>query len=87
MNVVAEVIKDLCSDIIIGRDVLGEHSKVVLNFNGPREELVIGAVPDPTSSKPSASLTSLPAFFSLNCNSFNTPMFSNFSRVKIFHSI
>ena len=54
-NVVAEVIKDLCSDIIIGRDILGQHRKVVLNFNGPREELVIGAVCDPSSSKQGAA--------------------------------
>ena len=49
-NAVVEVIQDLCTDVIIGRDILGEHSKVVLNFNGPREDLVIGAIePDPTS--------------------------------------
>ena len=57
-NVVAEVIKDLCSDIIIGRDVLGEHSRVVLNFNGPREELVIGAVSD--TSSPESPATPVP---------------------------
>ena len=45
-KVVAEVIKDLCSDVIIGRDVLGEHKRLVLNFNGPRDELVIGAIPN-----------------------------------------
>ena len=51
-KVVAEVIKDLCSDVIIGRDVLGEHSRVVLNFNGPREELVIGAIDSKTPTTP-----------------------------------
>ena len=54
-KVVAEVIKDLCSDIIVGRDVLGEHSRVVLNFNGPREELVIGAVSDTATQQSSTT--------------------------------
>ena len=58
-NIVAEVIKDLCSDVIIGRDVLGEHSKLILNFNGPREELVIGAIPQ-QSCPPPPSSSSLP---------------------------
>ena len=49
-KVVVDVIKDLCSDLIIGRDLLSEHQKVVLNFNGPREQLVIGAISNQTSS-------------------------------------
>ena len=44
-NIVIELVKDLCTEVIIGRDVLGEHKQVVLNFNGPQEELVIGAIP------------------------------------------
>ena len=42
-KIAVEVIQDLCSDLIIGRDILGEHRRVVLNFNGPQEDLVIGA--------------------------------------------
>ena len=61
-KVPVQVIKNLCTDIIIGRDVLKEHSRVVLNFNGPREELVIGAIPSEhstsLSSPPSAPSTS-----------------------------
>ena len=49
-GVVAEVIKDLCTDIIIGRDIQGKHRRVVLNFNGPRDELVIGAMPNENNS-------------------------------------
>ena len=45
VKVAVEVIKNLCTDIIIGRDILKEHKRVVLNFNGPRDELVIGAIP------------------------------------------
>ena len=43
-QVVLEVIKDLCSSVIIGRDILGKHRRVVLNFNGPQDDLVIGAI-------------------------------------------
>ena len=32
-KVVVDVIKDLCSDLIIGRDLLSEHQKVVLNWS------------------------------------------------------
>ena len=47
---VVEVIKDLCSEIIIGRDVLGGHSRVLLNFSGPRKELAIGTFFDQVTS-------------------------------------
>ena len=53
-NVVVEIIENLCTDVIIGRDILGLHKKVVLNFNGPREELVIGALPETESASPSS---------------------------------
>ena len=55
-GVVAEVIKNLCTDIIIGRDIQRKHSRVILNFNGPREELVIGAMPTSNSSATSTQL-------------------------------
>ena len=60
-GVVAEVIKNLCTDIIIGDDLLSKHSRVVINYNGPREELVIGAIPQTqhnTLSSPSCSTSS-----------------------------
>ena len=44
-GVVAEVIKDLCTDIIIGKDRLKKHRRVIFNFNGSEEDLVIGAIP------------------------------------------
>ena len=43
-GVVIETIKDLCIDVIIGKDFLDRYSKVTLLFGGPGEELVIGAV-------------------------------------------
>jgi hypothetical protein len=44
-GITAEVIKNLCTDIIIGRDRLQKHRRVIFNFNGPSDDLVIGAVP------------------------------------------
>jgi len=58
-GVVAEVIKDLCTDIIIGRDIQRKHRRVVLNFNGPKEDLVIGAIPNENTS-PSIPPTTAP---------------------------
>lgn len=49
-GVVAEVIKNLCGDIIIGRDRLQKHGKAIFNFNGPGDDLVIGAVDTEDSS-------------------------------------
>ena len=43
-GITAEVIKNLCTDIIIGRDRLQKHRRVIFNFNGPSDDLVIGAV-------------------------------------------
>ena len=56
-NVVVEIIQNLCTDVIIGRDILRQHKRVVLNFDGPREELVIGAMPQSKSSSSSSPHT------------------------------
>lgn len=39
-----EVIKDLFTDMIVGKDFLKQYKTVTLKFDGPREELVIGAM-------------------------------------------
>ena len=57
-GVVAEIIKDLCTDIIIGRDIQGERRPAVLNFNGTKEDLVIGAMSNVTVSQPTTSSSS-----------------------------
>ena len=36
-GVLAEVIKDLCTDIIIGKDTLKKHRRVIFNFNGSQD--------------------------------------------------
>jgi hypothetical protein len=60
VNTVVEIIPDLCTDVIIGRDILGEHKRVVLNFNGPREDLVIGAMPTSEDGPPEINEPSQP---------------------------
>ena len=60
VNTVVEIIPDLCTDVIIGRDILGEHKRVVLNFNGPREDLVIGAMPTSEDGSPEINEPSQP---------------------------
>ena len=69
-NVVVEIIPDLCTDVIIGRDILGEHERVILNFNGPKPELVIGALPqsenpqsNPSTPEVSESNSNIPDNF------------------------
>ena len=44
--VVANVIEDLFIDLIVGKDILKRHKKVVMQFDGPGDELVIGAIPE-----------------------------------------
>ena len=50
---VAEVIKDLCTDIIIGKDTLKKHKRVIFNFNGSKEDLILGAVDSNPKDVPS----------------------------------
>ena len=40
-NISLYVMKDLCKDIILGRDFLGLHKSVTFPFDGPRESLVV----------------------------------------------
>ncbi len=78
-GVVAEVVKNLCTDIIIGRDIQGKHRRVVLNYNGPREDLVIGAMSNENSSSlPSESQTQHSGKFGA-INIPPPPLFTNLS--------
>ena len=60
-----EVIKDLFTDIIIGKDILKKYNKVTLKFNGPGAELVIGAV-NKNNPFPSLNILSPPLFSHLS---------------------
>ena len=45
-SVVANVIEDLFIELIVGKDILKKHKKVTMQFDGPGDELVIGAMPE-----------------------------------------
>ena len=55
-GIVCEVIEDLCVDFIIGRDRMQKHRRVVFNFNGPEDDLIIGALPEHSENQSSNSL-------------------------------
>ena len=40
-GVIVEVIKDIFTDIIIGKEILKKYNKVTKKFNGPEAEIVI----------------------------------------------
>lgn len=40
-NLRISILKDLCADVIIGHDILRQHSKVNVEFGGPKEPLSI----------------------------------------------
>ena len=64
-GVIVEVIKDLFTDIIIGKDILKKYNKVTLKFNGPGAELVIGAV-NKNNPFPSLNIPHPPLFSHLS---------------------
>ena len=43
-SIQADVIKNLCTDFIVGRDIQGKHRRVILNYNGSMDDLVIGTL-------------------------------------------
>ncbi|XP_063625652.1 uncharacterized protein LOC134797361 [Cydia splendana] len=52
------LVEDLCSDVIIGLDVLAQHSSIAFDFGGPREPLVVCHVS-------AASVPAVPLFANL----------------------
>ena len=47
---ILEVIKDQFIDIVIGKDILKKHNKVIMKFNGPGDELICGELQIITTS-------------------------------------
>ena len=84
-GVTVEVIKDLCIDIIIGRDRLRKHRRVIFNFDGPGEDLVIGAVPEQSSADAPDQTADSSTQFSTNPsnNSTTKSLPPNFGTVNI----
>lgn len=60
-----EVIKDLFTDMIVGKDLLKQYKTVTLKFDGPREELVIGAM-GKSNSFPCIKISPPPLFSHLS---------------------
>ena len=61
-GIVVEVMKDLFIDLIVGKDLLRKYEKVTFKFDGPRKELIVGAIsgndPFPTIKVPPPPLFS-----------------------------
>ena len=51
-----DVIENLFIEVLIGKDILKKHRKVILRFNGTKDELVIGAVPEDDDSQDTSFL-------------------------------
>lgn len=69
-GIVVEIMDNLCVDLLVGKDLMKKHKRVVLKFNGPRDELVLGAV---QGEKPKPTLTPMdvsppPLFTNLTSN-------------------
>ena len=63
-GMVVEVSDNLFIDLIVGKDILKKHSKVILKFNGPQKELVVDAMPD--ESLPAMNVSPPPLFAHLS---------------------
>ena len=84
-GVVADVIKNLCSDIIIGRDIQEKHSRVILNYNGTKGDLVIGTTNAERTTKnlsavESAEFKSTPEALLPMTNIQPPPLFTHLSK-------
>lgn len=64
-SIIVEVIKNLFVDLIIGKDILGRYKMVTFKFDGPEEELIIGAVTKNTFF-PSMNVSPPPLFSHLS---------------------
>ena len=82
-GVIVELIKDLLTDIIIGKDILKKYNKVTLKFNGLGAELVIGAV-NKNNPFPSLNIPPPPLFSHLSPKT--TPIATKSRRYTIAHT-
>ena len=63
-GVTVDVIDNLFVDLIIGKDLMRKYDKVTFKFNGPNEELIIGAIPE-TQIFPKMTVDPPPLFTNL----------------------
>ena len=66
-GIVVEVIDSLFIDMIVGKDILKKHRKVTFNFQGPKNELVIGALSE-KDHFPEMKIQPPPLFTNLKSN-------------------
>lgn len=66
-NIIVEVIKNLFVDLIIGKDILCRYKNVTFKFDGPEDELIIGAVTR-NNLFPSMNVSPPPLFSHLSTN-------------------
>ena len=64
-DVKLKVLKNLCSDILLGQDFQSQHRQVIFEFNGKKDDFVVS----PTCTLSSASAKTPPLFHNLlkNC--------------------
>ena len=60
-NTCLSVMPDLCSDVILGRDLMSQHSSVTVNFGGPRKNLM---VPNSVTCNVPSAMVETPLLFS-----------------------
>ena len=63
-----EVIDNLFVELIVGKDIMKEHRKVTFNFQGPRDELMIGALSDNAQHFSEMKVPPLPLFTNMTSN-------------------
>ena len=79
-GVIVEVIKDIFTDIIIGKEIIKKYNKVTSKFNGQGTELVIGAV---NKNNPFPSLNILPPPLFSHLSPKTTPIATKSRRYTI----
>ena len=60
-NTCLSVMPDLCCDVILGRDLMSQHSSVTVNFGGPRKNLM---VPNSVTCHVPSAMVETPLLFS-----------------------
>ena len=66
-NVILSVLKDLCSDVILGHDFQKRHKRVTIELHGPQSDLIVSN--SPSCALAAASVDELSLFANVNPNS------------------
>ena len=66
-NVILSVLKDLCSDVILGHDFQKRHKRVTIELHGPQSDLIVSN--SPSCALAAASVDELSLFANVNPDS------------------